>query len=241
MATTLHFSCESIESDGVASTRLLAVEPKNFVISGWTGRDAAAIQHHIEELEALGVPRPSAVPLYYRASQDLLSQSGVVQVLGPESSGEAEPALFFADGEWWLTVGSDHTDRQVESYSVAVSKQMCPKPVATSAWRWRDIAARQDDIVLESRIHEGGEWVTYQCGTLASIRPLESLRDGYFSAAGADAQDGHVQFCGTLGAIPNAQGQGIRPAGLMEVSLRDLLLKRAIVHRYSVQALPVIA
>ena len=241
MPTTLHFSCESIESDGVTSTRLLAVEPKNFVISGWTGRDAAAIEHHIEELEALGVPRPSAVPLYYRASQDLLSQSGIVEVLGPESSGEAEPALFFADGEWWLTVGSDHTDRQVESYSVAVSKQMCPKPIATSAWRWRDIAARQDDIVLESRIYEGGEWVTYQRGTLASIRPLESLRDGYFGTTGSDARHGHVQFCGTLGAIPNAQGQGIRPAELMEVSLRDPLLKRAIVHRYSAQVLPVIA
>ncbi|WP_075795688.1 DUF2848 domain-containing protein [Massilia putida] len=237
----LHFSCESLESDGVASTRLLAVEPNNLIISGWTGRDAAAIEHHIEELAALGVPRPSAVPLYYRAGKALLSQSPVVDVLGPESSGEAEPALFFADGEWWLTVGSDHTDRQVESYSVAVSKQMCPKPIATSAWRWRDLASRQDDIVLESRIYEGGEWVTYQRGTLASIRPLESLRDGYFDSTGAAARDGHVQFCGTLGAIPNAQGQGIRPVELMEISLRDPVLKRSIVHRYSACVLPVVA
>jgi hypothetical protein len=241
MPITLHFSCESLESDGVASTRLLAVEPQKFVISGWTGRDAAAIEHHIEELEALGVPRPSAVPLFYRAGKDLLSQSRVVEVLGPESSGEAEPVLFFADGEWWLTVGSDHTDRQVESYSVAVSKQMCPKPIATSAWRWRDIAGRQDEIQLESRIYEGGEWVTYQRGTLASIRPLESLRDGYFGTTGSSANDGHFQFCGTLGAIPNAQGQGIRPAESMEIVLRDPVRNRSIVHRYAVQVLPVIA
>jgi hypothetical protein len=241
MPTTLHFACESLESDGTASTRLLTIEPINFVISGWTGRDAAAIEHHIEELEALGVPRPSAVPLFYRAGKDLLSQSSVVEVLGPESSGEAEPVLFFADDEWWLTVGSDHTDRQVESYSVAVSKQMCPKPIATSAWRWRDIAGRQDDIELESRIYEGGEWVTYQRGTLAKIRPLESLRDGYFTSTGSNAKDGHFQFCGTLGAIPNAQEQGIRPAGKMELVLRDVVRNRSIVHRYSVQELPIVA
>jgi hypothetical protein len=241
MSTTLHFSCESIESDGAASTRLLAVEPHTFVISGWTGRDAAAIEHHIEELEALGVPRPSAVPLFYRAGKDSLNQSATVEVLGPESSGEAEPVLFFADGEWWLTVGSDHTDRQVESYSVAVSKQMCPKPVATAAWRWRDIAGRQDEIQLQSRILEEGEWVTYQRGTLASIRPLESLRDGYIAATGSGAKEGHFQFCGTLGAIPNAQGLGIRPAGVMEIVLRDPVRNRSIVHRYCAQVLPVVA
>lgn len=241
MPTTLHFSCESLDSDGVTSTRLLVIEPQHFVISGWTGRDSAAIEHHIEELAALGVPRPSAVPLFYRAGKDLLSQSPVVEVLGPESSGEAEPVLFFADGEWWLTVGSDHTDRQVESYSVAVSKQICPKPVATSAWRWRDIAGRQDAIELESRIFEDGEWVTYQRGTLATIRPLESLRDGYFETTGSSVNDGHVQFCGTLGAIANAKGQGIRPAGSMELVLRDPVRNRSIVHRYCAQVLAVIA
>src|SRR5690606_25154840 len=144
----LYFSGESIESDGAVSTRLLAVDPQRLIVAGWTGRDVAAIEHHIEELEALGVPRPSTVPLYYRGSTNLLTQSGNVEVLGEDSSGEAEPVLFFAEGEWWLTVGSDHTDRKVESYSVAVSKQMCVKPIATAAWRWKDIAARQDEIQL---------------------------------------------------------------------------------------------
>lgn len=241
MITTLYFSCESLEPGDVVSTRLMAVEPRQFIIAGWTGRDAAAIEHHIEELQALGVPRPSAVPLYYRAGRGLLSQTESVEVVGPDSSGEAEPVLFFAQGEWWLTVGSDHTDRTVESYSVAVSKQMCPKPVATTAWRWSDIAGRQDDIQLESRIYEDGQWVSYQRGTLASIRPLESLRDGFFDNVESNAGSGRFMFCGTLGAIPNAQGKGIRPAATMEISLQDPIRKRAIVHRYAVDVLPVIA
>ena len=99
MTTTLYFSGESVEPDGVVSTRLLAVEPRRFIVAGWTGRDVAAIEHHIEELAALGVPRPSAVPLYYRVGKDLLSQAGAVEVLGDDSSGEAEPVLFFAEGE----------------------------------------------------------------------------------------------------------------------------------------------
>lgn len=239
MTDTLHFSCESIQADGTVSTRLLAVAPTKFIIAGWTGRNAEAIEHHIQELEALGVPRPSAVPLYYHAGKNLLSQADSVEVVGADSSGEAEPTLFFADGEWWLTVGSDHTDRTVESYSVAVSKQMCPKPVATVAWRWADIVDRQDDIQLESRIFEDGKWVVYQQGTLASIRPLESLRDGCFDKA--NAQPGSVMFCGTLGAIPNAAGTAIRPASAMELVLRDPVRNRAIVHRYSIDVWPVIA
>ena len=140
--TTLYFAAACLESG--STSRLLRVEPTQLVIAGWTGRNSAAIEHHIHELEALGVPRPSTVPLYYRVSHQQLTQSDVVEALGAESSGEAEPVLFFTQGEWWLTVGSDHTDRQVETYSVAVSKQMCVKPVAQVAWRWADVRARQD-------------------------------------------------------------------------------------------------
>ncbi|MGI4779161.1 MAG: hypothetical protein ACRYGA_13785 [Janthinobacterium lividum] len=47
--------------------------------------------------------------------------------------------------------------------------------------------------------------------------------------------------CGTLGAVPNAKGEGIRPATEMEIEIRDPRMKRSIVHRHSVQALEVVA
>jgi hypothetical protein len=34
------------------------------VIAGWTGRDAAAVEKHIKELEALGVKRPATTPIF---------------------------------------------------------------------------------------------------------------------------------------------------------------------------------
>lgn len=239
MSLTLQFACESISTDGTRATQFLSVVPRRLIIAGWTGRDAAVIHHHIEELAAIGVPAPSSVPLYYRVGANLLTQSAVIESLGMQSSGEAEPTFFFAAGEWWLTVGSDHTDRQVETYSVVVSKQMCAKPMATSAWRWSDVEAYQDELELSSRILEDGQWVVYQKGTFASIRPLASLRDGIYEAEGGD--DGRFMTCGTLGAIPNARGEGIRPAVEMEIEIRDPRLQRRIVHRYAVKVLEMIA
>lgn len=236
--TLLHFAAACLEGDQ-SHSRLLRVRPTELVIAGWTGRNSAAIEHHIHELEALGVPRPSTVPLYYRASYQQLTQAEDVEALGGESSGEAEPVLFFTQGEWWLTVGSDHTDRQVETYSVAVSKQMCVKPLARVAWRWADVVARQDALWLRSRIWEDGQWVLYQEGQLSGIRPLESLRDGYWQPG--TAKEGSFMFCGTFAAKPNAQGVAIRPAQRMQLELEDTAARRQLSHVYATHTLPVVS
>ncbi|MBU3653027.1 MAG: DUF2848 domain-containing protein [Limnohabitans sp.] len=236
--TTLHFAAACLDGQ-TSHTRLLTVTPTELVIAGWTGRNHAAIEHHIHELEALGVPRPSTVPLYYRVSHQQLTQADTVQALGVESSGEAEPVLFFTQGEWWLTVGSDHTDRQVETYSVAVSKQMCAKPLARVAWRWSDVVARQDALWLRSRIWEDGAWVLYQEGQLSGIRPLESLRDGYWRAG--SVLEGCFMFCGTFAAKPNAKGVAIRPAERMQLELEDAEHHRHLSHTYATQTLPVVS
>ena len=62
-------------------TRALQVDVQQLVIAGWAGRNRAAIEHHIEELAAIGVPRPSAVPLYYRVAANQLTQQAQVQVV----------------------------------------------------------------------------------------------------------------------------------------------------------------
>jgi len=213
------------------------VQPTRLVVAGWTGRDAAAIEHHIEELAAIGVPRPSSVPLYYRMARSLLTQEVELEMLGSASSGEAEPVLVRQGGRWWLTVGSDHTDRAVETYSVAVSKQLCAKPLARTAWAWDEVAARADGLTLRSEIFEGGRWVTYQEGPMARIRPLQSLIDGL--PADLPLADGLVMFCGTLGALPREDGVGIRPAERMRVQLVDCNV--SLHHEYRVTPLPLVS
>jgi hypothetical protein len=221
----------------VAGAPPLEIEPKQLAIAGWTGRDRASIDHHIEELAAIGVPRPSSVPLYYRVAASLLTQASQIEVLGAGSSGEVEPVLVRARGRWWLTVGSDHTDRDAERVGVALSKQLCAKPIASSAWAWESVAARADTIGLRSEIFERGRWIRYQDGTLASVRPLEQLIAGL--PADAPVADGLVLFCGTLGALPDAAGRGVRPAARMRLQLTDG--DRTLMHEYASTALPQVA
>jgi len=71
----------------------LPLDLQHLIVAGWTGRDADAIAHHIEELAALGVPAPSQTPLYYRVSAPLLTTAPVIEAVGEASSGEVEPLI----------------------------------------------------------------------------------------------------------------------------------------------------
>jgi len=208
---------------------------EDLVIAGWTGRDVAALNHHIEELKTIGVQPPSSVPLYYRASAALLTQADTIQVLGDDSSGEVEPVLIGTPDRLWVTIGADHTDRKVESYGVAVSKQVCPKPVGRTAWRFEDIEPHWDRLILRSYITEAGKKVLYQEGPLANIRPPRDLAAGWRDGD-RRLPAGVAMFCGTMGAIG-----GIRPSPRFDMELEDPVLSRRIVHGYNVQSLPIVA
>ncbi|MBD8164115.1 DUF2848 domain-containing protein [Erwinia persicina] len=204
------------------------------VIAGWAGRDSQAVLAHIRELEALGVPAPGAVPLFYRASATLLTQQNHIEVLGEQSSGEAEPFLFRWQGESWLTLSSDHTDRQLETHSVALAKQVCAKPLARDAWRLSEVADDWDNLLLQSWVKEGADWTLYQQGYLAELRTPDDLLTRY--AGGRELPEGLGMSCGTLSALG-----GIRPARQFRMALVDEKRGRSIEHQYQIQTLPLVA
>jgi len=214
-------------------SRQISVAIDSFVVAGWAGRNLAAIEHHIEELAALGVPRPSAVPLFYRVAANQLTQASRIQALGADSSGEVETLVFMADGEMYVGLTSDHTDRKIETQSVALAKQMCAKPVGPSAWRFADVAAYWDELVIRSFIAENGSEVLYQEGTLAALRPPAELIAGY---CGGALPEGCAMSCGTVGAIG-----GIRPAAAFTMELFDPRRNRSLRHRYEIETIPEIA
>ncbi|MEI8144079.1 MAG: DUF2848 domain-containing protein [Alphaproteobacteria bacterium] len=212
----------------------IGAEISTLIIGGWAGRDADAIQHHIEELAAIGVPRPSTVPVYYRCAASILTQTDLLQVLGPDSSGEVEPVyVSLADG-LWVGIGSDHTDRKAETFGIALSKQMCGKVMGTQLWKFDDVAPHWDELVLTAHAIIGGDRVLYQQGALSALRRPEDLISRFAGDKGLAA--GTVMFGGTLGAIG-----GIRPATRFEMELFDPVLKRRIAHAYDIQELPVIS
>ncbi len=224
----------SFDGHAKGGVEKVVVEIEELVIAGWTGRDVAALKHHIEELEAIGVQPPSKVPLYYRVSASLLTQADKVQVLGDDTSGEVEPVLIGAADRLWVTVGADHTDRKVESYGVAVSKQICPKMIGRAAWRFEEIEPHWDRLVLRSYIREAGTRTLYQEGPLARIRAPRELIAGWQGDKRLPA--GVAMFCGTMPAIGP-----IRPSPRFEMELDDPVLGRKLSHAYDVRALPIVS
>ena len=124
------------------------------VIAGWTGRDPAAVQKHIKELEELGVKPPATTPIFYRVSAARITTAETIEATGTASSGEVEYVILQTGGKMWVGVGSDHTDREVETYGVTVSKQMCDKPIAMSFWAFDACAPHWDKLMLRSYIPE---------------------------------------------------------------------------------------
>jgi hypothetical protein len=207
--------------------RPTAVTVDTVVIAGWAGRDRTAVEEHIAELEALGVPRPSTVPVFYRVSASRLTTAEEIEST-TASSGEVEVVLIRHDGRLWVGGGSDHTDREVETYGVAVSKQLCDKPLAPELWAYDEVAPHWDRLVLRSWIDDG---TLYQQGALDALLSAEEIT----GLAQPPLTDGTLMLCGTVPAIG-----GIRPAGSFSYELADPVLGRAIRATYTLRDLPLV-
>jgi hypothetical protein len=216
------------EGAGPASATL-----HTLIVAGWTGRDLAALEHHIEELAAIGVPRPSRVPVFYRVAVSNVVQTDWLEVLGADTSGEVEPVIVSLDDGLWLGIGSDHTDRKAETMGIALSKQLCGKVVGRDLWRLDDVLPRWDQLRLRAWATIGGERVLYQEGSLASMRTPVDLMERY---GGSPLAPGTIMFCGTVAALG-----GIRPGTRFEMELEDPVLGRAMRHAYDVGFLPVVS
>ena len=213
-------------------TTPLTLSISEAVIAGWTGRDPVARDKHIAELAAIGIAPPASTPIYYRVSASRLTTAGSIECTGTDSSGEVEFVLFGSQGRVFVGVGSDHTDRKVETYNITVSKQMCDKPIAPVVWDFADVADHWDQIVLRSFAWIDGARVLYQEGTLSGMLPVTDLIQRGFG--GAALPDGCAMFGGTFAA----KG-GIRPAARFDYEIEDLVLKRIISHGYDIATLPV--
>lgn len=175
------------------SDETLALQGTQLVVAGYTARDRAAVQAHIDELAAIGVEPPPNVPIYYPLDPALLTTAATVRVRGERTSGEVEPVIVWCGGHRYLGLGSDHTDREVETTSVAESKAAAPKPLGTTVVPLDVAIAAWDDIRVTCRV----DGRPYQDGLLVSMLQPERLIDDLSDHGNAPIGDG-VMFCGTL-------------------------------------------
>ena len=206
---------------------------RQVILAGWTGRDRAALEKHMAELELVGVRRPPTTPVYYRVSSSRVTTSDSIEVTGTDSSGEVEFIMLQTGGSLWIGVGSDHTDRKVETYNITVSKQMCDKPIASGVWLFDELSDHWDSLVLRSWAVNGGDRRLYQEGSVSSMLHPHDLMAGYVQD-GNSLDEGTAMFSGTLPAIG-----GIQPADRFEFELEDPVRKRRLAHGYDIRRLPV--
>ena len=204
---------------------------RNLVIAGWTGRNLAALEAHIKELEALGVKRPKSVPIFYRNAAALLTTAPTIETVGDKSSGEVEFVLYALDDGLWLGIGSDHTDRKAETINVSLSKQMCAKPVGPALWRYDDVKPHWEKLTLRSFVGIGAARRLYQEGSVSNMRSPEELIGLY--TGGGKLPPGTAMFCGTF-----AVHGGFSYGGSFEMELEDPVLRRKLTHRYTTVQLP---
>lgn len=208
------------------------VEIHDLIIAGWTGRDADAVERHIVELEAIGVPRPRTTPIFYRPGVNLLTTAECLDVVGRDTSGEVEFVLVSAADGLFVGVGSDHTDRKVETRGVTLSKQVCPKPISSSLWPMDEVKDRWDSLVLRSWTRNSEKCELYQEGTVANMLAPARLINQYCNGTAESLPAGTVMYCGTLPLLrPIEYGQHF------EIELDDPARRRSLRHAYTVRTL----
>lgn len=169
---------------------------KVFII-GYSGRDLNKTQMHIDELEKeLGVAPPKYIPTIFECSKEIVTQNKKLKFIGDRTSGECEYVIIKNNNNIYISLGSDHTDRKLESVSVPKSKQVCLKPIANEVWEYEKIKSHWDQIELKSFVTINDEESEYQLGSLADILPVERILEELEKRV--DSINNSIIFSGTV-------------------------------------------
>ena len=201
------------------------------LIVGYSGSNTKKIMEHIEELEKeLGVPAPKKIPTIFECSREVLTSEPKISFVGDMTSGEAEYLIIKHLNKIYIGLGSDHTDRKLESISVLKSKQVCPKPFSTKLWLYDDIKEYWNNIRLESYQTINNEEILYQKGTLAEILPVEKIIAELENRVG-NIEDSII-FSGTVPLI-----SGFKYGSTFKGKLIDDHKKRSLELKYSINVI----
>lgn len=204
--------------------------PERVIIAGYTGRNQEEVRAHITELAAQEIAAPAETPTIFRTTLDRLTTGGEIEVLGGNTAGEAEVVFLVKGDDIWVTVGSDHTDRELEKTDIPMSKQVCPKPVGAEVWSYAELRDRWDNFILRSWIGESGRERLYQQGRMSALLKPEELLAILRRRLGK-LVDGAAIYTGTIPLIGGAFG--FKP--YFETELCDESAGRSLSCRYRIR------
>ncbi|MBO6759188.1 MAG: DUF2848 family protein [Roseibium sp.] len=189
--------------DGSVSNARFAV--KRMYNFGSATRDPQVAVAHQEEVAKSGihiafdVPAPRIYPIALQA----LTSDDEVLVQSDRTSGEVEIVIHVGD-EIYVGVGSDHTDRALETVSIPGSKQAVVNHLAPVFWPYDEIRDSWDDCVLKSWVDDR----LYQdVGVSAFLRPEDIIALLRERVNGVPDRDFMI-YCGTIVSVDKALGFG---------------------------------
>jgi len=201
---------------------------------GFTIRDAEKMQRHLEECYAVGVPelKVDKPPLIFPMSSWATITDSDVSVQRARTSGEVEIVTISLAGELYVGVGSDHTDRELETIDIPWSKQVAPNVLAPTLWRWADVEGHWDDVMLESYVSDGGEEILYQRASVSEFwTPVEMVT----SLVGRvpETTAAQILFSGTV----VSEGEQLNFGRKWRIAMIDPVFNRKIEHSYQIVVL----
>lgn len=186
------------------------------LVAGYTGRNVEAVQHHIDELAAIGIAPPPDVPMLYEVSTANFTAASDLTGYAAFTSGEIEPVYIRHAGRNYLAVGSDHTDRDEEAKSIPDSKEACCKPISSSIVEIDSF----DDLDLDSAIARC--WVDdelYQEGKLDQILTPGSVVGLLNDRLALKREDDFICLGGTIPLLSGSFTKG--SAWRLQLTLAD--------------------
>lgn len=199
---------------------------------GWVGRNQEEVRAHAAELAAHGIRGPKNIPEYFLMTSDVITHSPEIVVVGDRTCGEVEIFFFRKNGQIYVGVGSEHTDRELEGYNMIKSKAICQKPMSKEVWLYEDIKDHWDEIQLTSwQINEQGERILYQDEPLGTILPLEDLLERAEKLY--PNLDDVIIWSGTISAL-----NGLVYGSTFSGEMNDKVLGRKLTFTYDIKAVP---
>jgi hypothetical protein len=170
------------------------------VNAGYVGRDQDTVRRHIEELAREGVAPPESVPVLFPMVRSVLTCAERIEVVEKATSGEVEFVLLLDGSHTYVGIGSDHTDRRLETADMLKSKQACSNVMGRDVWNYADVRDHWDQLEMQSWVRSaaGDAWTHYQAGDLGTLLSADQLIQLVGERVTDPCRDGLIVFSGTL-------------------------------------------
>ena len=179
-------------------------------------------------------------PSIFRIGRYLLTQTEEFEVQGPLTGCEAEVVAIREGDEIFVSVGSDQCDRELDPIFPDKPKQMCPHPVAVTAWPYEEVKDHWDELRIYSQVIAAGHRVVIQDTTIDTQVDLEYLLKLDKVCSMLDAM---ILYCGAAPFMEEAIAEAIAQHHLppetaagtgdqVLVRLHDPILDRTIEHSF---------